>query len=55
MEHPGLVVVLCVVLLIWLRSSVPYEDRSELELKLVLGWHRAFDGTVAVVKHWLNR
>jgi hypothetical protein len=55
MEHPGLVVVVCVGLLIWLRSNVPHSDRSELELKLVMGWHRAFDSTLAAVKQWLNR
>jgi hypothetical protein len=30
MDHPGIVALVCVALLIWVRSTVPYEHRTRL-------------------------
>jgi hypothetical protein len=35
MKHPAIVALICVALLIWVRSTVPLEKRSELELRLL--------------------
>ena len=40
MDHPGIVALICIALLIWIRSTVPYDKRTRIELRLVELWHR---------------
>jgi hypothetical protein len=55
MEHPGIVALICAALLIWVRSTVPNDKRTRLELRLLKAWHGT---TIAVLKQimgWLRR
>jgi hypothetical protein len=55
MEHPAIVALLCVVLLILVRSSVPYDQRTPLELRLVTLWHSGALAVLTRLRDWLRR
>ena len=55
MDHPGIVVLICVALLVWIRSTVPYDNRTRLELRLVELWHRGVFIVLLLVRYWLMK
>jgi len=55
MDHPGIVALICIALLIWIRSTVPYDKRTRIELRLVELWHRGIFAVLLFVRYWLKR
>lgn len=55
MEHPAIVALVCLVLLIWIRSTVPYEKRTPVELRLLEIWHGTMIAVLKWVMRWLQR
>ena len=55
MDHPGIVALICVALLIWIRSPVPYHERTRVELRLVELWHRGAFAALLFVRYWLMK
>ena len=55
MQHLALIVFLCIVSLIWLRSTVPYSERTEIELRLLMAWGRLMIAILTSIKDRLER
>ena len=55
MEHPGIVALVCVALLIGVRATVPYSQRTSLELRLLEIWHSTTLALLKQVRRWLRR
>jgi hypothetical protein len=55
MEHPAIVALLCLVLLIWLRSRVPLQQRTKFELRLAIAWDIIKIAVLERAIKWLGR
>ena len=55
MEHPALVALICVALLIWIRSTVPYDKRTRIELWFVERWHWGVLVMLLRLRAWFER
>jgi len=55
MEHPGIVALVCVALLIGVRATVPNSQRTSLELRLLEIWHSTMLAVLKQVRRWLRR
>jgi hypothetical protein len=55
MEDSAVVAVVCVALLIWIRSTVPDDKRTALELRLLALWHLGVLAVLTRVRDWLRR
>jgi hypothetical protein len=55
MEHPAIVALVCLVLLIWIPSTVPHDKRTSFELRLLETWHSTMFAMLKQVRRWLQR